>query len=575
MNGGAHIAQVLQRHGVEHLFTLCGGHISPILTEAAKRDIAIIDVRDEGHAVFAADAVARMTGIPGVAAVTAGPGVTNTLTALQNAAMAETPLLLLGGATATVLEGRGSLQDIEQLPLVGPMVKEAVRITRVRELGPTLDRLLKVAQEGVRGPVFAEIPVDLLYPEATVREWYEKEAGGGKGLVGKAIGLYLEQHLWRQFRGGDRVHDVPLPRIDPMEAAAREVTKAARLVEKAERPVLVLGAQALALPREATDVAVAVERLGIPVYLGGTARGLLGRDHPLQLRHKRTKALREADCVVVAGFPLDFRMGYGQKIHRDADLVVVNRDPDWLTRNRRPTLAVKADPGRFLQALSHEVGAGDERWSGWLGTLRERDEARNAEIAEIAGQRGDGVNPLHLARAIEERLPDDSVLVVDGGDFVASCSYVVQPRRPLSWLDPGVFGTLGVGGGFAVGAARVRPGAEVWLLWGDGASAFSLSEIDTLVRHGLKVIAVIGTDASWGQIARDQVKILDDDVGTVLRRTDYQTVAEGYGGRGFLMTSDDQVGEILDQARAAAQDGPVVVNAWLARSDFREGSLSM
>ena len=573
MNGGAHVARVLHRHGVQHLFTLCGGHISPILTEARKAGVQIVDVRDEGHAVFAADAVARMTGVPGVAAVTAGPGVTNTLTAMQNAAMAETPLLLLGGATATVLRGRGSLQDIDQLPLVAPMCKEAVRISHVRDIGPTLDRLLKLAQEGVRGPVFAELPVDLLYPEATVREWYEKEAGGGKGLTGKAIELYLKQHLWRQFRGGDRVHDVPVPVIDPMEAKASEVSSIASRLASADKPVLVLGSQALALPQEAVSVAAAVERLGIPVFCGGMARGLLGKDHRLQLRHKRSKALREADCVVVAGFPLDFRMGYGQKINRDAELVVINRDPSWLRRNRRPSQAVHADPGRVLQALAQEV-VPKVSWEGWLGTLRERDDARVAEIIEES-EGGDLVNPLHLAREIEARLSDDSVLVVDGGDFVASCSYVVSPRSPLSWLDPGVFGTLGVGGGFALGAACVRPGAEVWLLWGDGASGFSLSEIDTFVRLGLRVIAVVGTDASWGQIARDQVKILDDDVGTVLRRTDYQLVGEGYGGTGFLVTERDKVGETLDAAREAAKDGPVVVNAWLGKSEFREGSLSM
>lgn len=573
MNGGAHVAKVLARHGVTHLFTLCGGHISPILTESVKQDIGIVDVRDEGHAVFAADAMARMTGTPGVAAVTAGPGVTNTLTALQNAAMAETPLLLIGGATATVLKGRGSLQDIDQIPLVRPMVKDAVRITHVRDLGPTLDRLLKLAQEGVRGPVYAEIPVDVLYPESLVREWYDKEAGGGKGIAGKAIGLYLEQHLWRQFRGADRVHDVPLPLVDPMEARASDVTRAAGMLAKAERPVLVLGSQALALPREADEVARAVERMGIPVYMGGMARGLLGANHPLQLRHKRSKALREADCVVVAGFPLDFRMGYGQKINKSADLVVINRDPAWLRRNRRPTQAVHADPGRFLQALAQEVKP-QGLWEGWLSILRERDDARNEEIAEKA-KGGEYINPLHLAHEIEARLSDDSVLVVDGGDFVASCSYVVSPRKPLSWLDPGVFGTLGVGGGFALGAACVRPGAEIWLLWGDGASGFSISEIDTFVRLGLKVICVVGTDGSWGQIARDQVTILGSEVGTVLRRTDYQTVSEGYGGQGFVLTERDQVGAVLDAAREAAKEGPVLVNAWLGKSDFREGSLSM
>jgi acetolactate synthase-1/2/3 large subunit len=365
-----------------------------------------------------------------------------------------------------------------------------------------------------------------------------------------------------------------MPAVDPMEPPAGDVARAAKLLANAEKPVLVLGSQALALPAEANALAEAVGKLGIPTFLGGTARGLLGGAHPLQLRHARSKALRESDCVVIAGFPLDFRLGYGQKINRDAPLVVVHRDPAWLRRNRRPTLAVEADPGRFLQALAHQV-APRPAWDGWVSTLRGRDEARDAEIRDLAAQGQELVDPLHLALEIDARLTDNSVIVADGGDFVASCSYVVRPRGPLSWLDPGVFGTLGVGGGFAVGAACVRPTAEIWLLWGDGASGFSLSEIDTLVRLGLRVIAIVGNDASWGQIARDQTKILGDDVGTVLRRTDYHTVAQGYGGTGFVIRSRDEVGPVLDAAREAARHGPVLVNAWLGPSAFREGSLSM
>ena len=170
----------------------------------------------------------------------------------------------------------------------------------------------------------------------------------------------------------------------------------------------------------------------------------------------------------------------------------------------------------------------------------------------------------------------DSVLAVDGGDFVATAAYILKPRRPLSWLDPGVFGTLGVGGGFAVGAALVRPEAEVWLIYGDGSSAYSLAEFDTCVRHGLAPIAVIGTDASWQQIARDQITILGDACGTELRRTDYHTVVEGYGGRGLLLTETSQIDAVIDEAKALAAAGiPVCINVHLGPSDFRKGSLSM
>src|SRR3954466_5882938 len=201
-HGGDIIADVLARHGVSHLFTLCGGHISPILTGAHARGIRVVDVRDEGNAVFAADAVARMTGVCGVAAVTAGPGVTNTITAIKNAQMAQTPLLLFGGATATLLKGRGALQDIDQMAMMKPLVKWATTVKTVPALQPTVERAIQIATEGVPGPVFVEVPVDVLYPEAIVRMWYEKEAGLGKakGIGPKALELYIKGHLYRQFR---------------------------------------------------------------------------------------------------------------------------------------------------------------------------------------------------------------------------------------------------------------------------------------------------------------------------------------------------------------------------------------
>src|SRR5690349_9302952 len=201
-HGGDIIAEVLAKHGVTHLFALCGGHISPILTGAQARGIRVVDVRDEGNAVFAADAVARMTGVVGACAVTAGPGVTNTITAIKNAQMAQSPLILFGGATATLLKGRGSLQDIDQMTLMKPLVKWATTVKTVPALQSTIERAIEVATEGVPGPVFVEVPVDILYPESIVRMWYEKEAGLGKakGIGAKALELYIKGHLYRQFR---------------------------------------------------------------------------------------------------------------------------------------------------------------------------------------------------------------------------------------------------------------------------------------------------------------------------------------------------------------------------------------
>jgi len=590
MNGGDRIAAGLARQGVRFLFTLCGGHISPILVGAKRLGIRVVDVRDEAAAVFAADAVARLTGVPGVAAVTAGPGVTNTVTAVKNAQLAQSPVVVLGGAAATLLKGRGALQDIDQMALIRPHVKWAAAARAVAELSPLLEQAFREARSGVPGPVFLECPIDLLYDEALVRQMYAMPAAGG-GLAAWALRRYLQRHLRRLFRRGPaRYESAQLAAGAPAAPAVpgpggAELRRAAALLGRSERPVLVVGSQALLETGAAGELAGAIAALGAPAYLAGGARGLLGPGHPLQLRHRRKEALREADLVLLAGIPNDFRLDYGRHVGRGARLVMVNRDADALRQNRRPQLAVHADPGRFLRALPAlaaraAVGsAGSQgRWAGWIAALRTRDDAREQEIAEQAAAPVSGglVNPLALCRAIDALLAPDSVIVADGGDFVGTAAYILRPRAPLSWLDPGVFGTLGVGGGFALGAKLCRPGADVWILYGDGSSAYSLAEIDTFARHGLAVIAVVGNDAAWSQIAREQVEMLHDDVGTVLARTDYHRVAEGYGGRGLSVARPEDVEPVLAEALRLARAGsPVLVNALIGKTEFRKGSISI
>ena len=578
-HGGDQIGLALAREGVRFLYTLCGGHIAPILTGAKRAGLRVIDVRDEASAVFAADATARLTGVPGVAAVTAGPGVTNAMTALKNAQLAEVPLLLIGGATGTLLRGRGALQDIDQLALLESSVKWLGSCEKVREMVPAVHQAFTIARAGVPGPVFLETPVDLLYGEDLVRDWYLAAAGKGKDLRSRLVGGYLRRHANRLFRGAHgEPGPVEEPRRPPIPSPSRGgLRRAAALLSRAARPVLVVGSQAVASVAHAPQIAAAIEALGMPVYLAGGARGLLGRRHPLQLRHKRKEALREADLVLLAGQPIDFRLDYGRHIGRAAKLVALARSTEGYAKNRRPNLAIEADAGLALIELAQMVHGDGARFKGWLGALRTRDDERERQIDEGAAESlPDGVNPLRLCREIDKALPDDSVLVADGGDFVATAAYSISPRKPLSWLDPGVFGTLGVGGGFALAAGLCRPESETWLLWGDGSCAFSLAEFDTMARHGAPVLAIVGNDASWSQIAREQVEILGDDVSTVLARTDYHKVAEGYGGVGFVLKRDEDIAGVLADARAALHEGkPVLVNAHLGRSEFRKGSISM
>jgi len=312
------------------------------------------------------------------------------------------------------------------------------------------------------------------------------------------------------------------------------------------------------------------------VFLGGMARGLLGRSHELQLRHHRGAALKRADVIVVCGFPFDFRLGYGRGLNREATLIAANLSPQELRKNRRPDLAIEMHAGDFLVAVADQVSSAGDRWRGWLDELRASELARDTEIKARAQQAGELIDPVYFFLRMEEAMADDAVLVVDGGDFVATASYIVRPRAPLSWLDPGVFGSLGVGGGFALGASLVRPGKEVWLVWGDGSSAYTLAEFDSYVRHGVAPIAVIGNDASWMQIAREQVEVLGTTLGCALRRTDYHKVAEGYGGVGLALTDASRVDGVLAEAKAIARTGrPVCINVHLRKTDFRKGSISM
>ncbi|MBX3420944.1 MAG: hypothetical protein KF752_05230 [Pirellulaceae bacterium] len=575
MHGGKMVAAVLKRHGVQWIYTLCGGHISPLLIGCDQAGIRVVDARHEATAVFAADATARLTGKVGVAAVTAGPGVTNTITALKNAQMAQSPVLLLGGAAAVLLKGRGSLQDIDQLSLVKSICKWSATCKTVRSIVPTIEQALRRAQSGVPGPVFVELPIDLLYQESIVSKW-SLDMARGKGLATDLLRKYLNWHLKNKFaRAWDASPaDDSIAPVVPL-AKTEAIHKVKATLSWAERPVLVVGSQAMLDASQVDQLQRAIIHLGVPTYLSGMARGLLGT-HPLHIRHARGKALREADVVILAGLPIDFRLGYGGGIPRGCSLVSINRSRHDLKLNRRPTLPVLADPGDLLCRLSGVCGTPPLRWQQWHAQLQQRDAAREAEIDATAAVTGELVNPVKFLRQLDAVLDEDSLLIGDGGDFVGTASYIVRPRRPLSWLDPGAFGTLGSGGGFALAAGCVRPKSEIWLLYGDGSCGYSLAEFDTYARHGIAVIAVVGNDAGWTQIAREQVEIFGTALSTELARTNYHQVAEGYGGVGLCIDDPQQVTATLQQAKAIAGGGkPVLINVMLGKTDFRKGSISM
>ncbi|XP_061299273.1 2-hydroxyacyl-CoA lyase 2 [Pezoporus flaviventris] len=580
-HGGELVAEVLKAHGVRFIFTLAGGHISPVLVASEKVGIRVVDTRHEATAVFAADAVSRISGRIGVAVVTAGPGVTNTVTAVKNAQMAESPLLLIGGAAASLQKGRGALQDIDQLSLFRTLCKATVSVRTVRGIVPTLRKAIATAQSETPGPVFVELPIDVLYPFHVV----QKEITGTKsarGLRGKVVQWYLQNYIRNLFAGAWDPQDVsPLPVKVPL-ATEDEVQRCAELLSRATKPLVLVGSQALLPPTPAEELRAALEALGVPCYLGGAARGLLPPNSPILLRQSRREALREADLVLLAGAVCDFRLSYGRLFGRGAAIVAVNRDREQLLRNSdifwKARLAVQGDAASFVVRLARSLpgyGCSGE----WLQRLRERErgkEQENREKAAIPTEQH--LNPLELLQVLDELLPPESLLVADGGDFVGTAAYIVRPRRPLAWLDPGPFGTLGVGGGFALGAKLCRPEAEVWVLYGDGSLGYSLMEFDTFVRHKVPVIALVGNDACWSQIAREQVALLGSGVACGLHYLGYHLVAEALGAKGFVVGRQDR--ERLGSVILAAQDScrrghPVLLNALIGRTGFRDGAISV
>ncbi|XP_061916492.1 2-hydroxyacyl-CoA lyase 2 [Entelurus aequoreus] len=580
-HGGERVAEVLRAHGIKYVFTLVGGHISPILVACEKVGIRIVDTRHEATAVFAADAVARLSGTVGVAAVTAGPGLTNTVTAVKNAQMAESPLLLIGGAAGTLLQGRGALQDIDQMSLFKPLCKFCASIRTVRDIVPVVRKALAAAQSGTPGPVFIEFPIDTLYPFHLVsREFAVKNPP--KGMMGKIVSWYINNHLMNIFAGAWEQSDVsPLP-VDIPQATSKQVQNCIELLSRAEKPVILLGSQATLPPTPVDDIRRALEELGIPCFLGGMSRGMLGKDSPIHIRQNRRDALKEADVVILAGTVCDFRLSYGRVLSRRSKIIAVNRDKTQLLKNSdmfwKPTVAIQGDAGSFLLQLSKGL-KGHRCPVEWSESLKAGDSAKeNANRTKATEKTEHHLNPLKVLHLVDELIADDSIIVADGGDFVGSAAYIMRPRGPLRWLDPGAFGTLGVGGGFALGAKLCRPDSEVWIIYGDGSLGYSVAEFDTFTRHKTPVIAVVGNDACWSQISREQVPILGSNVACGLAFTDYHIVADGYGGKGYLIRREDEkrLSDIIREAQKQSREGKAtLLNVLIGKTNFREGSISV
>jgi len=539
-HGGAHAVAAARLHGVSTMFTLSGGHVFPLYDGAVKADppMRMVDVRHEQTAVFAAEATTRLTRAPGLAVVTAGPGVTNTVSAITTAWFNGSPVVVLGGRAPDYRWGAGGLQEIDHPPLLAPVTKRAWTEHQASGVGAAVDEAFRLASAPHRGPVFVDFAMEALFGD------------GGPDLPAAAP-------------GGQEPAAAAGP--DPADVEA-----IAGLLARASRPVLVLGSDVWLTGADAAAREAACA-LRLPVVANGQGRGILPAGHELLVTRARSAAFGAADLVLVAGTPLDFRLGYGEFGGRDgngpAQVVHVADSPGHLATHRALAASAAGDLTSFFTMLAEavptamrEAGAAAAPWAGtWLPRLTAA--ARDAIAADqtLLASDADPVHPMRVYGELAQVLDDDAVVIGDGGDFVSYAGKYLEPRRPGGWLDPGPYGCLGTGLGYAIAARVARPSAQVVLLLGDGAAGFSLMDADTLVRHRLPVVMICGNNGIWALEKYPMQALYGYDVLADLQQgCRYDDVVRALGGAGETVTRPDAIGPALRRAFEAGV--PYLVN---------------
>ena len=521
-NTGELIALALRRAGVSHLFTLNGGHIWPILTGATDHGIRIIDVRHEQSAAFAAEGWAKVTRQCGVAAVTAGPGVTNSTSALAQAQSGDSPIFVIGGRAPAARWGMGSLQEMDHIQVVRSLTKKAETLSSPEEAYGLAAECMRTALSRRTGPTFMDVPLDIFFgaadmPEAT--EHLTPDAG-------------------------------PPPDPDLVENAAR-------LIREADRPAVIAGGSVWWSHAEA-ELKDLVEAGHLPLSVNGMARGMLPPGHPLFFPRARGAALGEADLIVVVGALLDFRLNYGRPpvFSEDARLVFI--DVDGYRKNRESDVAIYGDLKAALAALAVAIPSTSERVT-WLSRLREAEGSARRRDEAMTQSDTSPVHPARLIAEVDRFCDPDAILVGDGGDFISFAGRLIERSKPGLWIDPGPFGCLGSGPGYAMAAKLAFPARQVLLLSGDGAFGFSAMEFDTMVRHRIPVVCVVGNNGIWALEKHPMMSMLGVSIAADLgRQTRYDKVVEALGGHGELVDRPDQIRPALE--RAFASGLPACVN---------------
>jgi len=524
-HGGRLVARRLKAHGVSRLFTLSGGHLFSIYDGCREEGIEIVDVRHESTAAFAAEGWAKVTREPGVCALTAGPGVTNGMSAMASAQANHSPMVVLGGRAPALRWGQGSLQEIDHVPFVRPLAKLAATPESTAEIPALVDDAFAAACAPHGGPAFVDFPMDYVFMEAP-----EPESGPHLDAAG----------------AGER------------GAAAEAIERAGELLAAAERPVIMAGTDLYWGHGEQALVELA-ETLRIPVFLNGLARGSLAADHELFFSRARSQALKTADVALVIGVPMDFRLGFGGSFGEDTEIVVVDAVEPERQHPRVVAVECYGAIGPTLAGLGAAAGAGGLSSERWISELRVAEaERREAERPELQDAR-EPLHPMRLYAELAKVLDRDAIVIGDGGDFVSYAGRVVDSYQPGCWLDPGPFGCLGAGPGYALAAKLARPGSQVVLLLGDGAFGFSGMEFDTLVRHGVNVVGVVGNNGIWALEKHPMEFLYGYSVAAELRPgTRYDQVVEALGGHGELVERPSELVPALERAFAAG--APALVN---------------
>ncbi len=526
VHGGRLIAKRLREHGVSKVFTLSGGHLFSIYDGCREEGIDLIDTRHEQTAAFAAEGWAKVTRTPGVCALTAGPGVTNGMSAIASASQNHSPLLVLGGRAPQMRWGQGSLQEIDHVAFVRPLVKLAATASETAEIPTLLDDALRTAVTPHSGPAFLDFPLDYVFGNAS---------------------------------GPEEPPTAREPWRDP-GADQRELDRAAVLLREAERPVIMAGTD-LYWGRGEDALRALAEELRIPVFLNGLGRGCLPADHELCFSRTRSAGLGGADVAIVIGVPLDFRLGFGASFGPETEIIVIDVAEPARSHPRSVAVELYGALPATLDALRAGAAgsAFDSQRSEWTSSLRALERERRGDEAESLADPRAPLHPMRIYGELAGLLDRDAIVIGDGGDFVSFAGRLIDSYQPGCWLDPGPFGCLGSGPGYALGAKLAHPDRQVLLLLGDGAFGFSGMELDTLARHGVAVVGVIGNNGIWALEKHPMEFLYGYSVVAELREgTRYDLVAEALGCHGELVSTPSELRPALERALSCGQ--PALVN---------------